>query len=113
MDWCILEGGGMAGKTIEESRMAHLAYYKAKDKDQKKINSKVMITPSGSLAFTLEGNPDFITAYMAAQEEENHPAVKAEFMGLASNALPIAGSIEEVEALEFDTLIVLEEEPEA
>lgn len=60
LPWCILKGGGMARKTIKESRKAWLAHYKLKGKDVKKPNSRVTVTPLGGSAFTLEGDPEFI-----------------------------------------------------
>lgn len=112
LPWCILEGGGMAGKTVEESRTARIAHFKAKDRDRKKSSSKVTITPSGGSAFTLEGDPDLIAAYMTARESKTLPPAKTEFAGLTSDVLPTA-TIEEVEELEFNALVVLEEEPQA
>ncbi|KAG5335544.1 hypothetical protein C0989_001041 [Termitomyces sp. Mn162] len=66
--WCILKGGAMEGKTIEESKRKHLAYYEnlKKEKGRKKT-SKVTFTLSGGNAFTIEEDPDTIMAYLAAQ----------------------------------------------
>ena len=111
LPWCILDGGGMAGKTVEESRAARIAHFKAKEKDKKKASSKVTITPSGGSAFTLEGDPDFVAAYIAARETATTPTAKAEFVGLMSDALPTATFVE-VEEMEFDAWVVLEEELE-
>ncbi|KAG6855679.1 hypothetical protein C0995_005954, partial [Termitomyces sp. Mi166 len=100
----------MARKTIKESRMAHLVRFKTKDKEQKKSSSKIMVTPSGSMAFTLEGDADAIAAYIAAREGRTTTApTKTEFAGLASDSLPSA-TIGNIEELEFDAMIVLKEE---
>lgn len=109
--WCILEGGGMSGKTIEESRQARLAHYDAqrKEKDAKKKTSRVTITPTGGTAFTVEGDSDAIAAYITAQGGKATSAVKSEFAGLASDSIP-ASCIDEIEELEFDSLIAVEEE---
>ncbi|KAG5725296.1 Copia protein [Termitomyces sp. T112] len=108
--WCILEGGGMAGKTMEESRAACLASFRVRDKDKKKSNSRITVMPSGGSTFTIKGDLDFIATYMAAREGQTMQPAETEFVGLAFDALPSTGSIDEVEMLEFDTLIVLEEE---
>ncbi|KAG6892194.1 hypothetical protein C0995_004927, partial [Termitomyces sp. Mi166 len=103
----------MAGKTVEESRAARIAHFKARDKERKKLSTKVTITPSGGTAFTLEGDADAIAAYVAAREGKVGVApAKAEFAGLASDAIPGA-MITDVEELEFDVMIVLEEEVKA
>lgn len=110
LPWCILEDGGMAGKTIDESCVACIAHFKAKNKEQKKSSSKITIIPSGGTAFTLEGDADIITAYMAARKGKAGTApAKAEFAGLASDTLSNT-TITDVEALEFDAMIALEEE---
>ncbi|KAG5719504.1 hypothetical protein E4T56_gene11305 [Termitomyces sp. T112] len=68
--WCILEGGGMAGKSVEELRRAWLAFYDNKEKEWEKKSStalRVTFTPAGGSAFTLEGDPATIVAYLAMQ----------------------------------------------
>ncbi|KAH0578444.1 hypothetical protein H2248_012588 [Termitomyces sp. 'cryptogamus'] len=110
--WCILEGGTMEGKTLEESKKARLAYYKNLKKDKKKT-SKITFTPTGGNAFTLEGDSEMIATYLATQTAKtNNFSSKPEFAGLASDEIPSAsaGSLADVEELEFDAWIVLEEE---
>lgn len=108
--WCILEGGGMSGKTVEESKQARLAYYDAqrKEKDAKKKTSRITITPNGGSAFTVEGDSEAIAAYIAAQGEKSTSSTKAEFAGIASDSIP--GYIEDIEAMEFEALVAVEEE---
>ncbi|KNZ81023.1 hypothetical protein J132_03012 [Termitomyces sp. J132] len=68
--WCILEGGGMAGKSIEELKKVCLAFYDSKQKEREKRDkavSKITFTPAGGSMFTLEGNPVTIAAYLAMQ----------------------------------------------
>ncbi|KAG5715017.1 hypothetical protein E4T56_gene10377 [Termitomyces sp. T112] len=53
--WCILEGGGMAGKSIEESKKACLAFYNGKRKEREKRDkavSKITFIPAGGSVFT-------------------------------------------------------------
>ncbi|KAG5735106.1 Copia protein [Termitomyces sp. T112] len=113
--WCILEGGGMAGKSIKESKKARLAFYDGKWKEREKRDkavSKMTFTPAGGSIFTLEGNPATIAAYLAMQAPKTATtdAPKAEFTGLGYNTLPAVGFLADVEGLEFDAWIVLEEE---
>ncbi|KAG5717103.1 hypothetical protein E4T56_gene7190 [Termitomyces sp. T112] len=103
-------GGGMVRKTVEESRTTHLAHFRSKERGGKRTSSKVTVTPSGRSPFTLEGDLYLIATYMAARKGKNPLTSKAEFAGLASDTLPEAGSIEDIEVLEFDTLIAVEEE---
>ncbi|KAG6888231.1 hypothetical protein C0995_009608 [Termitomyces sp. Mi166 len=95
--WCVLEGGGM---TVEESRKAWLAHYDAKH----------IITPSGGSVFTIKGNSDAIAAYILLQGRHVATLAKAKFAGLATDALPDTGSINKVETLKFDMLVVIEKE---
>ncbi|KAG6885464.1 hypothetical protein C0995_009266 [Termitomyces sp. Mi166 len=99
--WCILEGGGMAGKTTEESKWARLAHYDNIRKDKGKRISKVTFTPAGSSAFTLEGDPETIAAYLATKGLLTALA-KQEFAGLASDNIPSAGALTTIEDLEID-----------
>ncbi|KAG5732007.1 Copia protein [Termitomyces sp. T112] len=113
--WCILEGGGMAGKSIEESKKACLAFYDSKRKEREKRDkavSKITFTPAGSSVFTLEGDPATIAAYLAMQAPKTATtdAPKAEFAGLGYDTLPAVGFLADAEGLEFDTQIALEEE---
>ncbi|KAG5725581.1 Copia protein [Termitomyces sp. T112] len=111
--WCILEGGGMAGKTLEDARVARLAHYKAKreNHDKKKGPTKLTVTPAGGSAFTVEGDPDALAAYIASRTSKSADvAVKTEFAGLAADNVPDA--LVDVESLEIDTWIALEEEPQ-
>lgn len=105
VQWCILEGGGMEGKTIEKLRKARIA----KAKEKKKTTLKFTITPTGGSAFTIEGDSNTIAAYITSQGKPT-TSLKNEFTGLASDVLPSSASIEDIEDLEFDMLIVLEEE---
>ncbi|KAG6815822.1 hypothetical protein H0H93_008945, partial [Arthromyces matolae] len=66
--WCIKEGGGMYGKSIEESRKARFAHYdalwKAKTEQEKeKGTSKIIVTTPSGGTFTIEGDPDAIAAF--------------------------------------------------
>ncbi|KAG5348155.1 hypothetical protein C0989_010909, partial [Termitomyces sp. Mn162] len=83
--WCILEGSGMARKTVEELRTAWIVHYNAqrKAKGRGKAASRVTITLAGGSAFTVEGDSDVIAAYIAMHKGSATP--KAEFAGLASN----------------------------
>ncbi|KAF5381068.1 hypothetical protein D9615_004178 [Tricholomella constricta] len=83
-EWCIMPGGGQAGKTIQESRTARHAAFEANRRNKGKTTpSKITITPSGGTAFSIEGDTATIAAYIAAQS-----GAKPEFAGLASDALP-------------------------
>ncbi|KAG6878935.1 hypothetical protein C0992_006510, partial [Termitomyces sp. T32_za158] len=109
--WCILEGGGMAGKTIDEARTARVAHYKAKreNHDKKRGTTKLTFPLASGSAFTVEGNASTLAAYLASQMGkvlETTP--KAEFAGLASDAIP--GQLVDVESLEIDAWLALEEE---
>ncbi|KAG5721537.1 hypothetical protein E4T56_gene13114 [Termitomyces sp. T112] len=109
--WCILEGGGMAGKTLEDARLAHLAHYKAKREshNNKKGPTKLTVMPAGGSAFTVKGNPNALAAYIASQTGKSVGiATKAKFVGLASN--DVSDALADVESLEINTWIVLEEE---
>ncbi|KAG6870750.1 hypothetical protein C0993_004184, partial [Termitomyces sp. T159_Od127] len=113
--WCILEGGGMVGKSIEELKKACLAFYDGKQKEREKRDkgvSKITFTPAGGSAFTLEGDPATIAAYLATQAPKTATtdAPKAEFAGLGYDTLPAAGFLADAEGLEFDAWIALEEE---
>ncbi|KAG6871115.1 hypothetical protein C0995_008081, partial [Termitomyces sp. Mi166 len=57
--------------------------------------SKITFTLAGNNTFTLEGDTETIAAYLATQ------LTKTEFAGLASDTPP-PGSLDDVEALEFD-----------
>lgn len=110
LSWCILEGGEMAGKTIEESCKACIAHFnKQKSKDKKKT-MQLTITSFGGSAFMVEGDSDNIAIYFTSQEVKTTPTAKPEFVGLASDMIPGTATIAEVEALEFDSLIALEKE---
>ncbi|KAG5732243.1 Copia protein [Termitomyces sp. T112] len=113
--WCILEGGGMAGKSIKELKKVCLAFYDGKWKEREKRDkavSKITFTPAGGSAFTLEGDPVTIAAYLAMQAPKTAMtnAPKAEFAGLGYDTLPYAGFLADAEGLEFDVWIALEEE---
>ncbi|KAG5348433.1 hypothetical protein C0989_010461, partial [Termitomyces sp. Mn162] len=89
----------------------HNSRPKEKEKTKMKTTSKVMITPSGGTAFTIKGNSDAIAAYIILQGNQTSSNRKVEFAGFAADALPIAGLIEEIEALKLSTFIVVEKEP--
>lgn len=110
--WCILEGGGMAGKTVEESRKARLAHYdaKRKGKDVKKEVSRLTITPQGGAAFVVEGDSSAIAVYIAAQGGKGPQITKSEFAGLATDIIPGTSCITDIETMEFDSFIAVEEE---
>ncbi|KAG6880735.1 hypothetical protein C0995_004640, partial [Termitomyces sp. Mi166 len=81
-----------------------------KDKERKKLSSKITVTPSGRTTFTLKGDANAIAAYIVACEGRTTAVpIKTEFAGLASDSLSSA-TIEDIEELEFDAMIVLEEE---
>lgn len=109
--WCILDGGGMAGKTLDEAKAAHLAHYKAKreGRDKKKGSTKLTITPASGSAFTVEGDSDTLATYLATHASKMPTTVsKSEFAGLVSDTIP--GHLETAEGMEIDAWIVLEEE---
>lgn len=109
--WCILEGGGMAGKMLDEAKAAHVAHYKARkdNREKKKGATRLTITPAGGSVFTVEGDAEALAAYIAAQTNKvPGTAPKAEFAGLAADMVPT--SLEDAETLEFDAWIALEEE---
>ncbi|KAG5720955.1 Copia protein [Termitomyces sp. T112] len=113
--WCILKSGGMAEKSIKELKKARLAFYNGKWKEREKRDkavSKITFTPAGSSAFTLEGDPVTIAAYLAMQalKTATTNAPKAEFAGLGYDTLPAARFLADAEGLEFDAWIALEEE---
>ncbi|KAG6886627.1 hypothetical protein C0992_003084 [Termitomyces sp. T32_za158] len=100
--WCILEGGGMAGKSADESKKARLAFYNEKRKEREKkgrSTSKVTFMPAGGSAFTLKGDSATIAAYLAAQTPKMSPLQTSEFAGLSSDALPVAGLLAAAEEL--------------
>lgn len=114
--WYILEGSGMARKSVKESKKACLAFYNNKQKERKKktkTTSKIMFTLARGSAFTLEGDPMNIAAYLAMQTPKTVSTPAAEFAGLGSNVLPAAGLLADVEGLEFDAWVVLEEKPDS
>lgn len=65
--WCILDGGEMAGKMLDEAQMAWLSYYKTwRDNcNKKKETMKLTITPAGGSAFTVEGDLSALAVYIA------------------------------------------------
>lgn len=103
----------MAGKLVEESKKARLAFYDNKRKEREKKDktvSRIMLTPTGGSAFTLEGDPVTIAVYLTTQTPKSTTSQTAEFAGLSSNAVPAAGFLADAEGLEFDAWIALEEE---
>ncbi|KAF5372337.1 hypothetical protein D9615_009321 [Tricholomella constricta] len=65
-EWCILEGGGQEGKTLDESRAARHAHYnarRAKNAKTTSTTSKITITPTGGKAYSIEGDAVSIAAY--------------------------------------------------
>lgn len=101
----------MAGKTVEESRQAQLAYYdvQCKEKDATKKTSQVTIILTRGLAFTIESDSETIAAYISVQGGKDPLSTKTEFAGLASDFI-LASCIEEIESMEFDSLIAVEKE---
>ncbi|KAG6847667.1 hypothetical protein H0H93_006652, partial [Arthromyces matolae] len=65
--WCVKEGGGMYGKSLEESRRARAAHYdalwKAKTEKEKGTSKIIVTAPSGG-TFTIEGDSDAIAAFI-------------------------------------------------
>lgn len=110
LPWCILKGGGMEGKTVKKSRKSRIVHFEAQYKgwDKKNSTSKITITLSGGKAFTIKGDSETIAAYISAQSATGTPP-QAEFAGLASDAI-LRNNFEDAESLEFDTLIMVEEE---
>ncbi|KAG5722769.1 hypothetical protein E4T56_gene7971 [Termitomyces sp. T112] len=103
-------GSGMARKMVEELRTAQITHYNAqcKVKGKGKAASRVTITLVGGSAFMVEGNSDIIAAYIAMHK--GPATLKAEFAELPSDSFPAANSLAYIETLEFDTLLVFEEE---
>ncbi|KAG6898459.1 hypothetical protein C0993_006771 [Termitomyces sp. T159_Od127] len=105
-----MAGGGMAGKMVEESRKAWIAHFEAQKKEKdKKVTSRITITPSGSVAFVVEGDSDMIATYIANHSGVVANVTRPEFAGLASDSLSIT-SMNNIEAMEFNMLVALEEE---
>lgn len=101
----------MAGKTLDEAKAAHVAYYKARkdSRDGKKSTTKLTFTPAGGSAFTVEGDVNTLATYLANQTgKASHTTPKVEFAGLASDMTP--DFLTDVESLEIDAWIALEEE---
>ncbi|KAG6885835.1 hypothetical protein C0992_004874 [Termitomyces sp. T32_za158] len=69
--------------------------------------------PAGGSAFTLEGDPETIAAYLAMKgaSARSDTLPKQEFAGLAADTVPMTSSLVKVEDLEIYAWIMLEEEP--
>ncbi|KAF5380087.1 hypothetical protein D9615_006201 [Tricholomella constricta] len=91
--WCIHEGGGMAGKTIEESRAARLAQGGGGRKTAKKNTSastgtsKIKVS-RGDTTLYLEGQ-NAETALAAFFKDTPSGQPKVEFAGLATDPTPM------------------------
>lgn len=59
----------------------------------------------------MEGDSSTITAYIATQSGRALQVVASEFASLAVNSISEIGHIEDIEALEFNSLIAVEEKP--
>ena len=73
-----------------------------------------MFTPiEGGSAFTLEGDSDTIAAYLALKIAKLSPSVKKKFAGLASDTIPLTGTLQDIKDLEINAWIAEDEEEKA
>jgi hypothetical protein len=97
VEFCIKQGGGMAGKSIEESKAARKLMLDKKRSGIAATKVPVTVKDVNGRAFTVLVDPDPLPS----------PPPHPEFAGLAHDPLP-AASIEEIE---YEGWMAVEEEP--
>ena len=104
--YCVMQGGGMAGKTITESIAA-----RKKDKENKKDGNNSSQT-SGKVSVTMRDASGKAFIIQVDPGDVSMPVMASEFVGIASDNIPnhetLAASIEQVE---YEGWFALEEEP--
>ena len=102
--YCVMPGGGMAGKTISESIAT-----RKKDRESKKGGGNNAQTP-GKVSVTMRDSSGKAFIVHVDPVDISTPTVNAEFAGIASDTIPETASIETVE---YEGWLVFEEEPRA
>ena len=105
--YCVMPGGGMAGKTITESIAA-----RKKDRENKKGGGTNASQTSGKVSVTMKDSNGRAFVVFVNPTDISTPSSTAEFAGIASDTIPDAKSITApIETIEYEGWLVFEEEP--
>ena len=105
-EYCIMPGGGMAGKTIAESIAA-----RKKDRESKKGGNNNSQT-SGKVSVTMRDASGKAFIIQVDPGDVSMPTPAAEFAGIASDAIPNTDALAlSIEQVEYEGWFAFEEEP--
>ena len=107
--YCVMPGGGMAGKTIAESIAA-----RKKDRENKRGGGTNVSQTPGKVSVTVKDSNGRAFVVLVDPADISNPSPTTEFAGIASDAIPDAKLIiASIETVKYEGWLVFEEEPKA
>lgn len=107
--YCVMPGGGMAGKTIAKSIAA-----RKKDREAKKGGGNNSPSTLGKVSVTMRDLSGKAFVVYIDPADISNPMPSAEFAGIASDAIPDDDSLAApIESIEYEGWLAFEEEPRA